>query len=74
MILPIITFFVLRTFITEPMMLGTLVISASAMSSPSVTVILVSQYGGDIKFASRMVFISTVLCGISMPIIGMLVL
>ena len=73
-IIPLFAYFIVRNFVSDPMILATIVIPSSAMSSPSVTAILVNKYGGDVKFAARITFISTVLCGLTMPIIGSLML
>lgn len=71
-VLPLITFAVMRFFVSEKMMLACLVLSAAAMPVPTTSVLFVGKYGGDIKYASRCAFMSTIICAITIPFISML--
>ena len=71
-IMPILAYFILNTFITDKMVLGAVVIAIGAMPAPAMGALFVGQYGGDTKFASKLVFLSTLLCGITVPIVCLL--
>ena len=43
-----------------------------AMPSPAVTSILAETYGGDTQFASEAVFLSSLLCLVTIPLISLL--
>lgn len=65
---PLIVWFVLRFFITNPIILGTIVILA-ACPSAIICTILGIQYGRDGVESSEAIFISTMLSMISMPLL-----
>lgn len=72
LVLPLLTWGILLLLpIEDPLVLGvTLIIMA--MPSPAVTSILAETYGGDTKFSSETVFLSSLLCLISIPLISLL--
>ena len=70
--MPILAYFILNAFITDTMVLGAVVIAIGAMPAPAMGALFVGQYGGDTKFASKLVFLSTFLCGITVPIVCLL--
>lgn len=65
---PLVVWFVLRFFITNPLILGTIVILA-ACPSAIICTILGIQYGRDGVESSEAIFISTMLSMITMPIL-----
>ena len=73
LIIPCITFFLLRPFISDPLLLGVPVL-LSAMPVAANTVFMAQEYGGDVEVASRGVFLSTILCLITIPLLGYLLL
>ncbi|MCP1715946.1 putative permease [Methanocalculus alkaliphilus] len=68
-VLPIATYLLLAPLIADPLVLGVLVILA-AMPVASTTAIFAEIYGGDERFASRLVFVSMIFSIISIPLIG----
>jgi len=66
LILPLIVFSVFRFFIKDPLLLGLLTVIAS-MPSASISPILCAEYGGDSAFASRTVFMTTILSLATIP-------
>jgi len=69
--IPAITFFALRPFIPNAVMLGVLV-ALAAMPVASITVIFAEQYNGNTALASRLVALSTLCCIASVPLISLL--
>jgi predicted permease len=72
-IIPCITFLILRPFISDPLLLGVPVL-LSAMPAAANTVFMAQEYGGDVEAASRGVFLSTILCLITLPLLGYMLL
>ncbi|MDR1532545.1 MAG: AEC family transporter [Clostridiales bacterium] len=70
-ITPVITFLIFRLFISNTLILGTLVLAA-AMPAASITAIFAKQRGANADLASRMVFVTTVLSIASIPLITFL--
>ncbi len=66
LIVPIPVFFLLRAIVPDPMVLGILTV-ISAMPSASISPILCAEYGGDSDFASRSVFLTTLLSLATVP-------
>ena len=71
-IIPILSLFALKFIVDDAMMLGSIIIAGMAMPAPSMGALFVGQYGGDLQFASRLVFVSTLLSGFSIPLMCML--
>ena len=69
--IPLATFFILRLFIHNQLMLNVIVILA-AMPVAALTVIFAEQYKGNTGLASKLVAISSLLCLITIPIISLL--
>lgn len=67
-IMPLAAYLLLSIFVKNQMVLGAVVIAIGAMPAPAMGALFVGQYGGDTKFASKLVFLSTLLCGITVPI------
>lgn len=65
---PLLVFFVLRLFIHEPMLLYVLTI-LSGLPAASTTAIFAERYGGDAVFASQVVFNTTLLSVVTIPIL-----
>ncbi|NLC73589.1 MAG: AEC family transporter [Ruminococcaceae bacterium] len=70
---PLVIWFVMRYFITDPILLGVLVILASAPGAMLLTIFAV-QYDRDEGFASKCVFISTIFSAATMPLMIWLLL
>lgn len=65
---PVAGFFILRLFIKEEALLGTLVVSLAMPAGMTATTISY-QYGGDTKSASAGVFVTTLLSVVTIPLI-----
>ena len=63
---PVVVFFLFRLFVQDPLILGLLTVVA-AMPSASISPILCAEYGGDSDFASRSVFLTTLLSLATVP-------
>ena len=72
LLLPLLTWGILMLLpVEDPLVIGvTLIIMA--MPSPAVTSILAETYGGDTQFASEAVFLSSLLCLVTIPLISLL--
>jgi len=70
-VIPILTWFSLRWFIVNPIMLG-VIVTLMAMPAAAATAIFAEQYDGDSIVAARFVVVSTVLCVITVPLISLL--
>ncbi|MCX7920520.1 MAG: AEC family transporter [Clostridia bacterium] len=68
-VLPGIVLLILRLLGFQGILLGSLVI-ATAAPTAAVTVVLTGRSGGDTVLASRCVFISTILCMFTIPLLG----
>jgi len=67
-IIPVITWLLLRQIITNDLLLGVLVV-LSAMPTAAMASMIAIEYGGDEQVASAGVFVTTLLCGITVPLI-----
>jgi len=67
-IIPIITWLILRQIINDELMLGVLVV-ISAMPTAAMASMLAVEYNGNERVASAGVFLTTFLCGITIPLI-----
>lgn len=70
-LLPVLIWFSLRSILSNEIMLGILVIIA-AMPGPTMAVTLSVQYDGNTEFATRYVFLSTLLSVLTIPLISLL--
>lgn len=70
---PVAVFFLLKLLGARDMILGVLTL-VSAMPTAVNTAIISEKYGGDSAFASKCVFIATVLSAVTIPMIMLLVL
>jgi len=66
--IPIVTWFILKNIISNEMLLGVLVL-VSAMPSAAMASMLAIEYGGNEKTASAGVFLTTLLCGVTVPLL-----
>jgi malate permease and related proteins len=71
-VIPLVVLFVLKSFGVSGMYLGIPVL-ISAMPAAANTAVFAEKYGGDSAFASRMIFLTTVLSSITIPLIILLV-
>lgn len=71
-VLPLLTWLVLRMLpIANPMVVG-VVFLVMSMPAPAIGSILAEQYGGNAVLASRTVFLSSLLCIITLPLMMLL--
>ena len=70
-IVPLLSFFILRIFISNPLMLD-VIITLMAMPPAAVTVIFAEQYEADGMAAARFVVVSTIVCVVTVPLISLL--
>lgn len=67
-VVPVIFFFVLRLFFTDPLILGILTVMTALPSATSL-VLLAHQYESDLKQASACLFLSTLFSMITIPVL-----
>ena len=67
-IIPVVTWLILRQIITNELLLGVLVI-ISGMPTAAMASMLAIEYGGNEKAASAGVFLTTLLCGLTVPLL-----
>lgn len=65
---PVLMFFICRLFVTNEVFLGILVVSA-AMPVAALSSMLSTEYGTDVRIASRGVFITTLISLVTIPLI-----
>ncbi len=68
---PLLVFFVFRNFVTDPTLLGVLVIG-SAMPAAALGTIFSTLYGGSTKTVMQCTFVSTILSIVTIPLISLL--
>lgn len=71
LVIPLVVWLVLRLVITDPVMLGIPVLIAACPSAMIITVLCIT-YGKDESLASEIIFTSTVLSAITMPLLAWL--
>lgn len=72
LILPVLTWALLSLLpISNPLVMGVIVI-IMAMPCAAVTSVLAESYGGNTEFSSKCVFLSSLLCLVSIPLISLL--
>ena len=67
-VIPVLVWAVLRLFITDPLILGVMVV-LSAMPAATNTVLLCAKYNGDESTAASGLFVSTLLSLLTMPVL-----
>ena len=72
-VVPIAIFFIFRSFIADPLLLGTIVIT-SGMPVATNGTLLCLQYGGDLKTMTKGTFVSTVMSMLTSPLLAMRVM
>lgn len=72
-VMPVATWLVFKPFVTDALMLGVMVI-LSSMASGAMSTIFAIEYGGDERAASSGVFLTTLLSGVTVPLIVYLLL
>ncbi len=72
-LMPILSFLLFRQFVSDPLVLGMMTVMG-AMPSASISPILCAEYGGDSDFASRSVFLTTLLSLITIPLMTWILL
>lgn len=70
-IMPMLAYFILRNFIHDNLILGVIVIGLSTPVG-ALCAILAAEYGEDVELASKYIFMTTVFCIITMPMIFLL--
>lgn len=68
-VMPFVTFIVFSPFISDPVVLGIIVVTAGMPAAVN-TVILADEYGSNPKIAAQGVFISTFLCIATLPLLA----
>jgi len=68
LVVPVVIWVILRLFITDQLLLGVLVVLSSMPTAVAVSMISI-EYDGDEQTASAIVFLTTVLCAITIPAI-----
>jgi len=71
LVIPLVTFFVLRLFISNTLMLN-VIVTLVGMPVAAMTAIFAEQYDADALAAAKFVVVSTILCVITVPIIALL--
>lgn len=69
-IIPLLVFFIARPFVHDPMVYGVLVIG-HAMPVAGFCAIFAGEYGNDVVLASKFIFITTLLCIVTIPVFAM---
>ena len=72
-VMPVVTWLVMRLLVTDEIMLGVLVI-LSGMPSAAITTMIALQHGSNERLASSGVFLATLLSGVTIPLIVWLLL
>ena len=72
-VMPVIVYLILSLFIKDELLLGTLVL-IHGMPAAAVTAIIAAEYGDSEGFASEMVFLTTIISIITIPIISLLLI
>ena len=67
-VIPVLVWAILRLFVTDPLILGVMVV-ISAMPAATNTVLICSKYNGDESTAASGLFLSTTLSLITLPIL-----
>ena len=70
---PLAAYYVFRLFAGDPLLLGMMTVMG-AMPSASISPILCAEYGGDADFASRSVFLTTLLSLVTIPLMTWILL
>lgn len=70
---PVLVWLVLRLFLTDPLMLGIIVVISACPSATMLTILSV-QFGADDALASKTIFVSTLLSALTLPLITWLLL
>lgn len=72
-IIPIIFLLVLKYFVTNELILGIIIIT-SAMPVGTITIMFCNEYEGNIKLASKAIFITTLFSVITIPVLAYILL
>ncbi len=67
--IPAVIFIVLKLFRVDPVVTGVSVLS-TAMPAAMITAMLAEKYGRDSDFASKLIFVSTLLSLVTLPLIA----
>lgn len=70
-VVPVVIFLIFRMFVDDPMMLGTIVITAGMPVATNGT-LLCLQYGGDLKTMTQGTFVSTIVAMLTIPLIAVM--
>lgn len=72
LLLPMLTWAALKLFPLENVLISYVVLITMAMPAPAVSGVLAEQHGGNASLAAKIVFLSSLLCIVSIPLIAML--
>jgi len=70
---PLITFFVFRLFITDPMIL-TIITLGAAMPTGNSVIVVCETFKNNSEIAAKVTFVSTVLCIVTVPLLALIIL
>ena len=70
-VLPLLSYAVLSLIIKDRKMLGTIVVTM-AMPAPAMGAVFAGQFGSDKEFASKVVFLTTLACILTIPLVSMI--
>lgn len=70
-VVPVAIFFMFRPFVSDPLLLGTIVITAGMPVATNGT-LLCLQYDGDLKTMTKGTFVSTVMSLVTIPLVAMM--
>ena len=73
LVIPLVIYLIGRIFIKDPVFLNTIVIGA-AIPTASFCALFAREYGGDEVLASKYIFISTLLCLVTIPLVYMIII
>ena len=72
-VIPLAIYYIGRIFITDKMFLNTLVVGA-AIPTASFCALFAKEFGGDDVLASKYIFISTLLCLVTIPLVYIIII
>lgn len=73
LVMPLLALALVKPVIGTDSLLAVVIVMETAMPAAMITVIFSQLYGGDVKFATKGVLVSTLLCILTIPIVAILV-
>jgi len=72
LLLPLLTWVILKLVPTSDPLIPCVVLITMAMPSPAVSAVLAEQYGCRTDLSAKIVFLSSLLCIVTIPLVAML--